>query len=340
MNDFYEKYLKYKKKYLKLKRITGGRGGTPRIREFITWNVAHECMFGPRHNCRACRNVGPGNNTICQNNLIGVFNKLEHRPHFVAIQEGNQNLSSRIISKLNSKYSGHVWNSLIYNSTRVVTAILIYDSTRLKPLNTFAGNCDGKSGRPFVGALFEERSITNSDGSKPKLTVVSIHGPHGHGSERYTHRSSPKAILQQIVNSFATALGRSSNDTNNRNLFFENPCFIMGDFNQEFNSLYLHSPFNNLIHVNNNINTCCSMPKSNWPDTRNLKYDNIVFRQHRGGGPGKTVVLKEFGTFKNVSKSSGSSYTSYNLPENSQGRFRYSRWTSDHLPLAARFEIS
>ena len=114
----------------------------------------------------------------------------------------------------------------------------------------------------------------------------------------------------------------------------------MGDFNQKFNSLYLHSPFNNLIHVNNSINTCCNMPRSNWPDTRNLKYDNILFRQHRGGSPGKTVLLKKFGTFKNVSKSSGGYYPDYNFPENSQGRFRYSRWISDHLPIAARFEIS
>ena len=317
-------------------------GGVKRIREFITWNVSWECMNGPHGKCKLCTNVGPGEITMCQDNVIFAFKNLKNRPHFIAIQEGNKKLANRIITALNLTNPSHTWSKLIYQSSSKVTAILIYDKTRFEVIKQFNGNCDDDNGRPFVGGIFREKSIINKDGTKPVMTVVSVHGPHVKTKDytSYHRKNGKKPILQQIINKYAEYLNLIGNDIIFRNTFFEYPCFIMGDFNVEFKSTYLKSPFGNFRRVNSLIKSCCSFPQSTYPDKRKHSFDNIIFRQNRKGGEGKRVKLLKYGTFKNIKKSGGNVYPNYNFPDNDTGAFRYSRWTSDHLPIAASFEIS
>ena len=326
------KHLEYSKKNMS--------GGVKRIREFITWNVSWECMNGPNKKCLPCTRTGPGNITMCQDNMIYAVKNLSHRPHFFAIQEGNNKIATRIINTLNKKYTHH-WSKIYYKSSSKVTAILIYDSSRFKVLNKFEGKCDNDNGRPFVGGVFQEKSVFNSDGSHPVITVVSIHGPHVCKKDytSYDRSNGRKPILQQVIDKFCKSVNIKAKDDVKRTIFFSNPCFIMGDFNVQFGSSFISKPFNYLKPVNNKVNSCCSFPQSNYPDKRKKKIDNILFRMNRKGGEGKRVVLKEYGTFKKV-KSMKSTYSGYNLPYNNTGAFRYSRWISDHLPIAARFEIS
>ena len=331
------KYLKYNNGKM--------NGGVKRIREFITWNVSWECMNGPNKKCLPCTKTGPGNITMCQDNMIYAVKNLSHRPHFFAIQEGNTKIATRIINTLNKKYT-HYWSKIVYRSSSKVTAILIYDSSRFKILNTFEGNCDNDNGRPFIGGIFQEKSVSNSDGSHPIMTVVSVHGPHV-SKKDYTssdRTNGKKPILQQIIDKFCKSSNIKEKDNIKRTIFFSNPCFIMGDFNVQFGSSFLSEPFNYLKPVNNKVNSCCSFPQSNYKnnsilDKRKKKIDNILFRMNRNGGEGKRVVLKEYGTFKNI-KSTKNTYPGYNFPDNNNGAFRYSRWISDHLPIASRFIIS
>lgn len=307
MIDYENKYIKYKNKYIKLKSQICGNVSI----NVLTWNVSWECMNGPNSKCSNCK-VRPINNnsvnTICQDNLIKVFNNLTVQPDFIFLQEADTQLVTRIKTELNKRYALK-YTSVVYQPTspsKAIAVIIYRDNFKL--LTRFSGDCDNDYKRPFLCGKFKEQK------SNKIIYITSIHGPHVTSDRDYVDiaRVGNKPIIKQILDK-AQLNSENFNNT---------PFIIAGDFNTNFNSPLGYS-FSNLSCVNTTIDTCCSFPNNN---NRTSKPDNILYNHAK-------VTLNSFGTFNNIQGKKN-----YMLPNNNLNQtYPFDKYTSDHLPIATNF---
>ena len=183
-------------------------------------------------------------------------------------------------------------------------------------MNFFFKDSEGRSydnnGRPYIGGLFKEKY--EGEDFDFLINVSSIHRPHGEKLGSLIPQLE-KTYLQKFNSMFKTEISNT--------IFYNVPTFILGDYNTKGDDL----KEKNLVAINKNLKTCCIEPGTD--SEYNYIFDNILYSSN--------IKLKEMGTFKNIDDYPHGTI----LPSNNNElkKFKFNKYTSDHLPIVATFEV-
>lgn len=259
---------------------------------------------------------------ICKDNILEVFTKLTRRPHFISLQEGNIELGMEIIKILNSNSNSYNHKfEILYNKEDINKAIsiLIYDSTRFDLIFKYEGFFENEvkipfdnKGRPYMGGLFKEKY--EGEDFDFLINVSSIHRPHGQ-KLGFLIPQLEETYLKKFNSMFKTSIA-------DKKIFYNVPTFILGDYNTTGDDLKEKK----LLAINKNLKTCCIKPGTD--NKYNYIFDNILYSNN--------IKLDNMGTFKDIDNYPHGII----LPSNDNGKFKFNKYTSDHLPIAARFTVS
>ena len=216
--------------------------------KLLTFNVCWECLAGNENGsakfmAKKCQEIN------CRDNFLNFFRNKDY--DVLALQEADIRIAEEIIE-------GKDNYDIIYHKddNNPATAIIIYNSSKLKFKSNFNGFMNENKGRPYIGALF----LNNQDNEYYK--ILSLHNDIHKDIEILRNDLNKMKLMKEFVD-------------------YEPNIIIMGDFNMNLYELNNNDEVFKLqdidLNIKNTFNeTCCIGHYENSNEYRHV-FDNVLY---------------------------------------------------------------